>query len=87
MFQCPQVVLTWGMAHDPYGLKYCISADGREWEPSQSVRILREVPVMGRYQGPRTAQVDEKTLATVCLSEMGGVFVVLVDLDDLANSN
>ena len=41
---------------------------------------------MGRYQGPRTAQLDEETLMTVCLSVDGGVFVITVDLALLSPS-
>ena len=79
-----RVVLTWGLAHDPNGLNYNVSPDGRHWDPSKTVRVMRDVPVMGRYQGPRTAQLDAKTLATVCLSVDGGVFVITVGIDHVA---
>jgi hypothetical protein len=78
-----RVVLTWAEAHDPRGVWYNVSADGVHWDPAKSVRVLLEVPVMGRYQSPRTAQLDASTLATVCLSVEGGVFVVKVALDQL----
>ena len=45
-------------AHDPNGIWYNVSADGVAWDQSRSVRVLPEVPVLGRYQGPRTAQLD-----------------------------
>ena len=78
-----RVVLTWAQAHDPHGIWYNVSATGRSWDPAKSVRVLEGVPVMGRYQSPRTAQLDAGTLATVCLSVEGGVFVVKVGLDTL----
>ena len=78
-----RVVLTWGLAHDPNGVWYNVSRDGVHWDPAKSVRVLEGVPVMGRYQSPRTAQLDAGTLATVCLSVEGGVFVVKVGLDTL----
>jgi len=60
--------------------RYNVSEDGVVWDPSTTVRVLPEIPVMGRYQGARTAQLDAETLATVCLSVDGGVFVVKTPL-------
>jgi hypothetical protein len=50
------------------------------------VRVMAGVPVMGRYQGPRTAQLDDNTLVTACLSVDGGVFVITVGLDYLSQN-
>ena len=57
-----------------------MSEDGIVWDPSKTVRVLPELAVMGRYQGARTTQLDAETLATVCLSVEGGVFVVKTPL-------
>ena len=60
--------------------RYNVSADGVVWDPSKTVRVLPTLAVMGRYQGARTAQLDDGHLCTVCLSVEGGVFVVKTPL-------
>ena len=60
--------------------RYNVSQDGVVWDPSKTVHVLPKLPVMGRYQGARSTQLDAETLATVCLSVHGGVFVVMTPL-------
>ena len=79
-----RVVLTFGQAHDPNGVWYNVSPDGVHWDPAKSTRVMEEVGVLGRYQGPRTAQLDAETLATVTSDTKGGVSVILTPLNELA---
>ena len=47
-------------------------------------KSMEEVGVLGRYQGPRTAQLDAETLATVTSDTKGGVSVILTPIAELA---
>jgi hypothetical protein len=65
-FLCPladgRVVCLWGYAHDPSGIHCNISgADGAEWDEAQTVTLLPDTPVVGRYYSPRAVQLPGLT--------------------------
>ena len=67
-FLCPladgRVVCLWGYAHDPRGVHCNVSGpDGAQWDEAQTVTLLPDAGVVGRYYSPRAVQLPGGDLA------------------------
>ena len=72
-----RVLVTWGVANDPKGIRFCVSSSpgGRAWDASRTVHVLPEVDVTARYYSPRTVQLTDDSLGTVYMNRRGVHFV------------
>ena len=87
-FLCPladgRVLCIWGYAHDPRGVHCNVSgADGAEWDEAQTVTLLANTGVVGRYYSPRAVQLPDGDLA-ITYKGPGGVFFLRAPLESLS---
>lgn len=67
-----QVLVTWGIGNNNYGLRYNLSMDdGQNWDADRTVILLPKTAVTARYYSARTIQLDEHHVGTVFMNRNG----------------
>ena len=71
-----RMLVTWGVGHENYGLRYNASIDdGATWNEGHTVTLLPETRVAARYYSARTIQIDREHVGTVFINSQGVHFL------------